>query len=67
MLIGVSALRIRKIQSCSKKWAKVFARVKLMHCLCKSEDKLCDRERHSFANLKVQPSQAILFSRCRAK
>jgi hypothetical protein len=28
--------------------AKVFASVKLMHYLCKSEDKLCDRERHSF-------------------
>ena len=45
----------------------MFASVKLMHYLCKSEDKLCDRERHSFVNLKVQPSQAILFSRCRAK
>ena len=39
----------------------MLAGVKLMHCLCKSEDKLCDRERHSFVNLKVQPSQAMLF------
>ena len=45
----------------------MFARVKLMHYLCKSEDKLCDRERRSFVNLKVQPSQAMPFSRCRAK
>ena len=47
--------------------AKILAGVKLMHYLCKSEDKLCDRERHSFVNLKVQPSQAMFFSRCRAK